>query len=133
MRSGARRYWLWIALFGVAVFLIAQPSYVGWWSYQGALGPPFWDGRCVGSLRAARCDPLVVATGRGRSVHGGDARWPDEGGVRITFFAIAAGVYTLHVHAPMPAVGFEEQPHRLRHDRGAAGASGARQPRSAAS
>ena len=111
MRSGARRYWLWIALFGVAVFLIAQPSYVGWWSYQGALGPPFWDGRWWDLYEphdAARWwwayghDPVFMSVfWEGAK----QATW-------ITCVAMAAAAYAVHINAPMPHVEAEEQPDR---------------------
>ena len=112
MRSGARRYWLWIALFGVAVFLIAQPSYVGWWSYQGALGPPFWDGRWWDLYEphdAARWwwayghDPVFMSVfWEGAK----QATW-------ITCVAMAAAAYAVHINAPMPHVEAEEQPDRF--------------------
>lgn len=116
MQSVIDRYWKPLLFIGVVVYLVAQPSYIGWWVYDANTansigGKAFYGSRFLalyGPHDTARwlwewhADPAFMALFRQSVVKG---FW-------VAAIAVAAFGYMAHVNGPLPAVETEEQPHR---------------------
>ena len=110
--SSARRYWIPVALFGLAVFMIVQPTYVGWiYKHDASLGSPLWASQwwsiygpdaAVRWLRDWHGDQAFM------KVWWGGVRWASW----AAFGATVLGAWAAHVNSPLPPVETEEQPNR---------------------